>query len=156
MFRFSKQSGFSLVELMIVVAIMAILAAIAIPSFLKFQTKAKESEARNNLAAIRTCEESYRAEEDKYLDAGPSPASVPKAETVAWADDAGFTDIGFEPSGKVRFAYSARMTGDPLGTHYEAFAEGNLTGEDPITFRITDTEPKADRTLGNDLGPATP
>ena len=153
MIRFSKQTGFSLVELMIVVAIMAILAAIAIPSFLKFQTKAKESEARNNLAAIRTCEESYRAEEDKYLLAGPTPGTVPLAGTVAWLDtQGGFPAIGFEPSGQVRFAYSVVPRDNDI--HYDAYAQGNLTGEDPISFQITDEEPKP-IVHDSNVGPAT-
>jgi len=48
------KKGFTLIELMIVVAIIGILAAIAIPNFLKFQAKSKQSEAKSNLGAIFT------------------------------------------------------------------------------------------------------
>ena len=69
----TRRGGFTLIELMIVVAIIGILAAIAIPNFLRFQLKAKSSEGKTNLAAIRTAEESYFAEYGNYISALPSP-----------------------------------------------------------------------------------
>lgn len=62
--RISK--GFTLIELMIVVAIIGVLAAIAIPNFIKFQARSKQSEAKANLKAIYTAQKAYFAENDKY------------------------------------------------------------------------------------------
>src|SRR5438876_8020394 len=60
------QKGFTLIELMIVVAIIGILAAIAIPNFIKFQARSKQSEAKTNLKAIFTAEKSWFGEHDSY------------------------------------------------------------------------------------------
>jgi type IV pilus assembly protein PilA len=58
--------GFTLIELMIVVAIIGILAAIAIPNFIKFQARSKQSECKSNLKAVFTAERSYFQEKDNY------------------------------------------------------------------------------------------
>ncbi len=67
--NFTKR-GFTLIELMIVVAIIGILAAIAIPNFIKFQARSKQGEAKTNLKSAFTAEKSYYAEKDQFASIG--------------------------------------------------------------------------------------
>lgn len=62
-FRFK---AFTLIELLIVVAIIAILAAIAVPNFLEAQTRAKVSRAKADLRSVNTALESYYVDNNKY------------------------------------------------------------------------------------------
>jgi len=58
--------GFTLIELMIVVAIIGILAALAIPNFIRFQARSKQSEVKANLKSAFTAEKAYYQEHDEY------------------------------------------------------------------------------------------
>ena len=61
-----REKGFSLIELMVVVAIIGVLAAIAIPNFRTYRAKARTSEAKIHLSTIWTAEEAFRNEYDAY------------------------------------------------------------------------------------------
>lgn len=106
--------GFTLIELMIVVAIIGILAAIAIPDFMKFQARSKQSEAKTNLRGIFTAERAWFGERDTYASfstAGWNPERGNRyfysigagelqdrtaANTPAPGTAAGFTQIGVD------------------------------------------------------------
>ena len=62
----NNNKGFSLIELMVVVAIMGVLASIGIPQFAKFQAKARQSEAKGHLSALFTAETSFKSEWNGY------------------------------------------------------------------------------------------
>ncbi len=86
--RVKNSKGFTLIELMIVVAIVGILAAIAIPNFLTYQAKARTSEAKVSLGGIFTSMISYSGE-----------------QPIATFIGADFTKIGFQPSGNSIYTY---------------------------------------------------
>ena len=83
-----KRSGFSLIELMVVVAIMAFLAMIAVPNFNRFLAKAKRAEAYMNLSSIYAAEKAYFAEHGTYSDVLIGEGS-----------------IGWKPEGKTYYTY---------------------------------------------------
>ncbi len=64
------QGGFTLIELMIVVAVVAILAAAAVFGYSRYTRRARTSEVYAMIAAIKSAEESYRAETGQYLSTG--------------------------------------------------------------------------------------
>lgn len=81
----NNQSGFSLVELMVVVAIIGILATVAIPSVGKYMAKARQSEAKTSLASLYSAEKAFFVEYNSYA--------------------AHFTVIGHAPEGQLRYNY---------------------------------------------------
>ena len=81
-YRTSKR-GFSLVELMIVVAIIGVLTAIAIPNFQQFQARSRQTEAKSALTSIYTANKAFHAKWESYA-------------TL-------FEPIGYRPGGDFRY-----------------------------------------------------
>jgi type IV pilus assembly protein PilA len=61
-----NDAGFTLVELLVVIVIIGILGAIAIPNFLNQDVKAKQAEAKQNVALFNKTQNSYRAEVSQF------------------------------------------------------------------------------------------
>lgn len=116
-----NSKGFTLIELMIVVAIIGILAAIAIPNFLTYQCKARQAEAKTNLGAIRVSQEAYYAEYDTY--------------------SSNIDALGFVVKGTSRYSYS--ITGGDAG--FTATADGQIGQVDGDQWVMTgDAEQQLD------------
>ncbi|EGQ9578316.1 pilin [Vibrio cholerae] len=88
-YKNKQQQGFTLIELMIVVAVIGVLAAIAIPQYQKYVAKAEVASALATLTGIKTNVEAYAVETGSFPAAGKEgdlgvPTSIPSG-TVAFA-----------------------------------------------------------------------
>jgi len=114
---FRNQKGFTLIELMIVVVIIGILAAVAIPAFTSYVMRSHTIEAFDFIGEIHLREESYRAEFGRYANIPQwSPATyAPPGGTLPFdATIGGWRQLGALPDANVRFQY--QVLAGPPGT----------------------------------------
>lgn len=138
--RMRKQHGFSLIELLIVVAIILIIAAIAIPNLMRARMSANESSAVASLRTINTAENTYQATypivgfSPNLVDlGGPIGAACVPASTSACLIDSVLANDG-NPAGSGKSGYNI-VTG--AGTTNAGVIIGYTAQATPMTLNQT-------------------
>jgi prepilin-type N-terminal cleavage/methylation domain-containing protein len=134
-----QNQGFTLLETMIVVSIIGILAAIAIPAFQNYQNRSKRAEAFTNLSAIVDSEKAYFSEYSTYAGVPVSQpglaAGVLGPNKRQWipAADVAFGTVGWRPEGAVYYDYDVNLAGAgscaAAGDCFTASAYGDADGD---------------------------
>lgn len=131
MIRARRANGFSLIELLLVLAILGIVAGIAIPSYLGQRRRARWiGDAQANAQVLRMQMEAFRAETGTY---GASGA------TYVWTASGGIsgsgaTNIQFAPKGNSKMQFTAAIGGGGL-TYSISVADPSLSGA-PVVYTV--------------------
>lgn len=133
-----EQSGFTLVELMIVVAIIGVLSAVAVPNFKKYQAKAKTSEAKVQLAAAYTAEQAFYGDFGiyhsclAYMGFDPHNEILSRYYAIGINDDAAIdnTDANSPYASAVNSGLSTSVCSDTLSATAAPAAGTATTGDE--------------------------
>lgn len=126
----SSMRGFTLIELMIVVAIISILATLALPKFERFQARSKHTEAHVNLASIYTLQESYFATNSNYANfAGVGYGHTTPSGAMPTASNCNNNnELGFTVTNCLKVNYHYNTGGSTLDFLGHALSGGGSEG----------------------------
>ena len=121
--------GFTLIELMIVVAIIGILVSIAIPGYRRMTCQARQGEAKAGLKALYVAEEAYRGEHDTYL-AGVEAQLILMGFLQSGAKSR--YDLEVTAATATTFSATATGLGDMAGDFWDTSHTNNVTNTSPL------------------------
>ena len=113
MLKVRNNQGFSLVELMVVVAIIGILASVAIPQYSKFQAKARQTEGKALLASVYTAEKGFFVEANGYTGCLNASGVSPEVTAAGSTVNTGHYALGFAAAPAVLATVPAGLQASP-------------------------------------------
>jgi prepilin-type N-terminal cleavage/methylation domain-containing protein len=141
MSRRSRFPGFTLIELTLVMAIIGLLVAIAVPNFMKYQSRTRQSEAKVLIGAIAARQMQYKLETGSFISCPPNPVMADSPWDKSLAE---WNRIGFAASGPLWYQYSVEA--DETG--FIIYAKANLDRDPTVD---TWTMSSRDLRLANDV-----
>jgi type IV pilus assembly protein PilE len=134
------QSGFTLIELMIVVAIVGILASIAVPSYQESVRKSRRADAKGALMGLANAMERHFTETNSYCDAGGAGGGDSCGEG---ASDFGTPSV-YAPGSETEAYYNFTINDDITPSSYtlSATPDGAQIGDKCGTLTLTNTGDK--------------
>lgn len=141
-----RRRGFTLLEMMVAVAIIGILASTSVALFRNYQLRSRMAEAKSNLASIRSAQQAYFAERSAYVTSVSCPGLGPLGPTKQnWRAVRGtFCDpsapttttldtLGWAPDGATLFDYDAMAEDVGDGPRFTVAAFGDADGDGNIS-----------------------
>jgi type IV pilus assembly protein PilE len=126
------RKGFTLIELIVVVIIIAILASFAVPQYITSIERAKKAKAENALGIIAQAEKMYRAENDTYVNFASGAADATLGSYVELDEVDNDTDWNYQVTGATTTAFLATATrsgGSNNGETVTVDQSGNWGGD---------------------------
>jgi type IV pilus assembly protein PilE len=108
--RAAREAGFTLVELMIVVAVIGLLAGIAVPSYRDYVNKGKRSEGKAALVAAAARLERYYTQNNCYPSPSPCGGTTNSGNSADALKNAGINAFSGDDSGKASYDMSVTIT----------------------------------------------
>ena len=141
--RSGREQAFTLIELMIVVAIIGILAGIAIPEFLHMQIRARKTEVLVNTKGIAVAEVIYYELYDTFVECDTSPTTPLDRNQYLFDNTVeGWDELEWEPDGQVRCHYSTQVFSNSNGEWVRAKGLCDMDNDNAIATWWVDVDPE--------------
>jgi prepilin-type N-terminal cleavage/methylation domain-containing protein len=130
-----RHHGFSIIELMMVVGILAVLASVAVPGFENYMYRSKTSEAITNLQAMVQGQIRYYGENTTFAAAGPTnipPSGI--SQNIDFTADPAWSAIYFSVHGQTLYGYEAVLAA-PDDVDCRAIGDLNADGNTSLFHR---------------------
>jgi len=146
--KIGANRGFTLIEMMVSVAIIGILASTSVALFQNYQNRSRMTEAKSNLASIRDVQKAFFAEASTYGRSFSCPAlfPAPTANPQNWKQaratfcDPGLSpppnldSLGWQPEGATYFDYDVATNAPNNPPRFTAAAYGDVDGDGDISI----------------------